>query len=471
MVEEDGRTGVVVKAREKPQGPNYIQAGFLLQTDFSGTYESSLRVALLRSPVTEYGAEARILTALGSEAGLWGEYYHPFDPQARWYFYGRAGIQNRTTPLFNDSGHRIATYDTVVGGGGISLGRTFGLFGAAELGVQRTESRSDLEVGNPVLPDLEVGTGAVFGFVSIDRLDSLYFPRSGYSARLDYRATASWLGGEADFEEAGIDVLGAVPFGRHAIQYGASYQTTLSGVLPLYERYSMGGRGRLIGFHYNELTGQNYAVVTVGYSYQLAEVFGRSAVVGSTPGVRQRLEPAPRHGLEGRHLQRQRLHRLRLVDRADAVRLRHARRRRGRAVPGDRQAVLSAASGPRVVSAADAVERGSGPAAGAACRFATRDGRAEPGSAGGHDDRWTSGARPARRVTLSRSRQRGGGAVKYFLMAALVMLALPAQAATPQSGLGTSGKGAPWSRSTPPRRGPSSRWRVAARRRSRPAIR
>ena len=282
VVEEDGRTGVVVKAREKPQGPNYIQAGFLLQTDFSGTYESSLRVALLRSPVTEYGAEARILAALGSEAGLWGEYYHPFDPQARWYFYGRAGIQNRSTPLFNDDGHRIATYDTLVGGGGISLGRTFGLFGAAEVGVQRTEARSDLEVGNPVLPDLEVGTGAVFGFVSIDRLDSLYFPRSGYSARLDYRTTVGWMGGDADFEEIGIDVLGAVPFGRHAFQYGASYQTTLSGVLPLYERYSMGGRGRLVGFHYNELTGQNYAVVTVGYSYQLAEVFGRSAVVGST---------------------------------------------------------------------------------------------------------------------------------------------------------------------------------------------
>ncbi|MBO9715945.1 MAG: patatin-like phospholipase family protein [Pseudoxanthomonas sp.] len=282
VVEEDGHTGVVVKAREKPQGPNYIQAGFLLQTDFSGTYESSLRVALLRSPVTEYGAEARILASLGSEAGLWGEYYHPFDPQARWYFYGRVGAQNKTTPLFNDRGDRIATYDTVVGEARLSLGRTFGLFGAAELGVQRSESRSDLEVGNPVLPDLEVGTGAWFGFVSIDRLDSLYFPRSGYSARLNYRATAGWLGGEADFEEAGLNVLGAVPFGRHAIQYGAAYQTTLSGVLPLYERYSMGGRGRLVGFHYNELTGQNYAVVTLGYSYQLAEVFGRSAVVGST---------------------------------------------------------------------------------------------------------------------------------------------------------------------------------------------
>jgi NTE family protein len=282
VVEEEGRTGVVVRAREKPQGPNYIQAGFRLQTDFSGTYESSLRIGLLRAPVTPYGAEARVLLALGSEPGIQGEYYHPFDPQARWYFYGRAGVQNRSMPFFNAAGDRIATYDSRVAGARLSLGRTFGLYGAAELGVERSESRSDLEVGNPALPDIEAGTGAWFGYVSIDRLDSLYFPRRGYSARLDYRTTASWLGGEADFEEVGLQLLGAVPFGRHAVQYAASYKSPVSGVLPLNERYSMGGRGRLVGFHYNELTGQNYAVVMLGYSYQLASVFGRSAVVGST---------------------------------------------------------------------------------------------------------------------------------------------------------------------------------------------
>ncbi|KAF1693416.1 hypothetical protein CSC64_05950 [Pseudoxanthomonas koreensis] len=51
-------------------------------------------------------------------------------------------------------------------------------------------------------------------------------------------------------------------------------------MLPLNERYRLGGRGRLSGFHYNELTGQHYAMVSTGYSYQLADVFSRSASVG-----------------------------------------------------------------------------------------------------------------------------------------------------------------------------------------------
>ncbi|WP_236685928.1 patatin-like phospholipase family protein [Pseudoxanthomonas suwonensis] len=278
----DGRTGVVVRAREKPQGPNYLQAGFRLETDFSGTYESSLRLALLRSPVTAYGAEARVLVGLGSEPTVQGEYYHPFDPQARWYFYGRLGAQSSTVPVFGPDGDRIATYDAQVAGVLLSLGRTFGLYGAAEVGVERSSGEAEVEVGNPALPDVDVGTGAWFAYAAVDRLDSLYFPRQGYWGRISYRATADWLGGSSEFEEAGLDLLGALPFGRHALQAGLAYHSTLSGFLPLHERYRMGGRGRLVGFHYNELTGQNYAVVMVGYSYQLASVFSRSAVVGST---------------------------------------------------------------------------------------------------------------------------------------------------------------------------------------------
>ncbi len=282
VVEEEGRTGVVVHAREKPQGPNYLQAGLRLQTDFNGNYESSLQLALLRAPVTPYGAEARILLGLGSEPGLQGEYYHPFDPMWRWYFYGRAGIQGSDMPLFNLRGDRVATYEGSVAGMALSLGRTFGRYGAAELGLERTDGTAEVLVGDPDLPDLDLGAGTWFTWAQVDRLDSLYFPREGYSARVMYRATTGWLGGDADFEEVGLDVLGAIPFGRHAVQAALAYHATIDGVLPLSERHRMGGRGRLVGYHYNELTGQNYALVMLGYSYQLASIFSRSAVVGTT---------------------------------------------------------------------------------------------------------------------------------------------------------------------------------------------
>src|SRR5690606_37243509 len=99
---------------------------------------------------------------------------------------------------------------------------------------------------------------------------------------LTYRRSAGWLGGDARFQEAGLDVLAAMPFGRHAVQGSLAYHATLSGELPLHLRHRLGGRGRLAGFHYNELAGEHYAVLMAGYSYQLASFFRRSAVAGAT---------------------------------------------------------------------------------------------------------------------------------------------------------------------------------------------
>jgi len=278
----DGLTGVVVNAREKPQGPNYLQAGFRTITDFSGSNDSSLRMALLRSPATPYGAEARVLLGIGSEPELQGEYYHPFDPQARWYMQARLGARRSTVPVFDDRGNRIASYEAQVASGMFGIGQTFGRYASAEVGLERSAGKADVEVGDPTLPDVDIDAGAWYAQVAVDRLDSLYLPREGYWARLAYRRSADWLGGDARFEEAGLDLLGAMPFGRHALQGGIAYHVTLSGELPLHLRHRMGGRGRLAGFHYNELAGQHYGVLMAGYSYQLASLFRRSAVVGTT---------------------------------------------------------------------------------------------------------------------------------------------------------------------------------------------
>jgi len=77
-------------------------------------------------------------------------------------------------------------------------------------------------------------------------------------------------------------VLGAKSFGLHALQVGGGWHSTISGELPIQSRYRLGGRARLAGYRLNELTGQHYMLVVAGYSYQLAELLGRSAQVGGT---------------------------------------------------------------------------------------------------------------------------------------------------------------------------------------------
>lgn len=282
VVQDEGKSGVLVRARPKAHGPNYIQVGMRAGSDFSGNHESNLRAAVLMSPISDYGAEARFSVDIGSEPAAKAEYFRPFDLANRYQLFGQLSYSNPNVHVYNDDGDKVATYNIRTFQADVRVGREFGNHAAVSLGLQRSRGRADVEVGLPALRSFESDDGAWAVRATVDRLDSLFFPRSGYYAALAYISSEAWLGSDSEYEKAEIDLLAAKDFGPHAIQLGAAYHATLDGVLPLQERYRLGGRGRLAGFHFNELTGQNYALLTAGYSYQLAKILGRSASVGMT---------------------------------------------------------------------------------------------------------------------------------------------------------------------------------------------
>ena len=282
VVHEDGRTGVLLRARSKPQGPNYVQAGLSASTDFEGSFEGNLRAAVLFSPLSPYGAEGRITVAIGSEPALSGEYFHPLDPANRYLLYAKAGYDNPNIAVFNDAGDNVATYDVRATGIELKAAREFGNYGAVAVGVQRAAGRAKVEIGDPGLQAFDFDQGNLFANVTIDRLDSLFFPRDGYYAMLGYTVSRDWLGSDSEFDQLDFDSLGAKSFGKHSLQVGGRYHATISGTLPVQSRYRLGGRTRLVGFRLNQLTGQDYAVLFAGYTYQVAKFLGRSALVGGT---------------------------------------------------------------------------------------------------------------------------------------------------------------------------------------------
>jgi NTE family protein len=148
--------------------------------------------------------------------------------------------------------------------------------------VRRSTGRATVEVGDPTLPKFDFDDGAWFASLTMDRLDSLFFPRNGYSLAVGYVASREALGADAPFDQFNFDTLVAKSFGPHSVQFGARYHVTLSGELPIQDLYRLGGRGRLAGFRFNELTGQDYALVFAGYTYELTQFFRRSMLAGGT---------------------------------------------------------------------------------------------------------------------------------------------------------------------------------------------
>jgi len=282
VVREDEKTGVVITATPKPNGPYYLEAGMTLSNDLSGDHDANLRAGLRISPITPNGAEARVVAQIGSEPGLTGEFYAPLDPRNRYAFNVAGGYQTNNFNLFDAGGNRTERYRVQRFGGEAAIARNFSNVASLALGLERYTGKATVQIGDPTLPDVHFRQGAFITRLTWDDIDSVFFPRDGSYGRLGSRSSRDWLGADAEFDQLDFDFIGARSFGPHSLQLGLRYHATISGEAPVESLYRLGGRWRLAGFQRNELTGQDYALGLVGYTYELGRVLGRSAQVGGT---------------------------------------------------------------------------------------------------------------------------------------------------------------------------------------------
>ncbi|WP_411851154.1 patatin-like phospholipase family protein [Stenotrophomonas sp. LGBM10] len=280
--ERDGQTGVVVSAHAKPNGPAYLEAGLSLSNDLDGNHESNLRAGVLFSPLSPYGAEARVALQIGSEPGLTGQYYRPFDLHNRYAFQVGGGFQTRAFTLYDAEGDKVARYRVRRMGATVAMVRNISNLLTLTAGVERYRGNAKVEVGDPSIPRIDFEEGAWIAEATLDDIDSLYFPRDGYLVNLGTYQSRHALGADTAFGQIDLDAVAARSFGRHALQLGLRYHVTASGTAPVQSLYRLGGRWRLAGFQQNELTGQDYALGFAGYTYELGKVLGRSAQVGGT---------------------------------------------------------------------------------------------------------------------------------------------------------------------------------------------
>lgn len=282
LVKENGQDGVIVHVNEKLQGPNYLEAGLSTSGDFNGRFDLSVRLGILRAPVNDSGGEVRVLASLGDETGLLTEYYQPLGAAGKYFFAGRIDGRSYQIDSFNDRGDRTAEYNVRQGGAGFGFGREFGNYGAVTVGYRRDTGVIKMQIGDPSTPRTHFQGGDVYVEGTVDRLDSSYFPRDGYLARTRYTWSRGSFGADTKFDQLDFDAIDAYQFGKHSVQVGLRYHVTTSGVAPIQSVYRLGGFSRLVGFESNQLTGQDYGVALLGYSYRIGRLLNQDALVGTT---------------------------------------------------------------------------------------------------------------------------------------------------------------------------------------------
>ena len=267
LVEEDGQTGLVIQARERGWGPNYLQFGLTLSSDSRGESRWNLGVAYLRTAINPLGGEIRTGLQLGEEPGFGIEWYQPLERSTRWFVHPQFRVGRNVVGVFSEDGedelasYRVDSYLIDLAGGS-----ELGTFGEARVGYRFRSGDIDLQRGTPVAPDGSFADAKLFGRLAVDTLDRANWPSRGQLGFIEYAAARESLGGDTDFDQVKATYNYFASFGPNTVGFLGRVNSTVDGTAPVPDRFRLGGFLQLSGFAQQSLSGQQSGVATlVGY--------------------------------------------------------------------------------------------------------------------------------------------------------------------------------------------------------------
>ena len=206
LVEENGRTGIVISANERRWGPNYLQLGLSYSSTGDDDSRIGLALSYLMTGMNSRGGELRSTLQIGDEPQLLFDFYQPLARDARYFIAPTLEFSSRLTGVYED-GDRLGEARTrgilfEVGGG-----RELGRWGEVRLGYRR--GGGDVKVisgADDIVPEGRFDIGELFARFSVDTFDSLDFPRSGTGIHLEWLTSADSLGADERFRQAIVEL-------------------------------------------------------------------------------------------------------------------------------------------------------------------------------------------------------------------------------------------------------------------------
>lgn len=281
LVEEDGKSGIVVQTNEKSWGPGYLQTGLITSSNFAGDAVFRLALTYSRTAINPLNGEWRTGVQIGDEPALFSEIFQPFDPAARYFGFAKAFHQTRNANSFDDDGNRSTELRVNAFGVELGVGRQFGTRGEIKLGYLRRKGDIKVGIGEPA-PARDFETGEVFLSLTDDKLDSLHFPRSGHFARADWRMSRRELGADTDFDQANLALMVTHTWGRHTLFGGVDLKATVDGTAPVQSQQRLGGFMRLSGFEEGRLGGQQSGLARLVYMRRINDIQQFKAFAGAS---------------------------------------------------------------------------------------------------------------------------------------------------------------------------------------------
>ena len=260
---------LLVKAKEKSWGPNYLRFGIALESDFEGWSEYNILIDYTRRWINSLGAEWKTQVNIGTPSRIYSEFYQPLT-EKRFFFVSPHILWEEKPIRVYDGDTRVAQYDISRYEGGIDLGIQPSMYGEARVGLQFTQVDASQDIGRVDLPADNAAIGAVVARGRFDQLDNVNFPTSGYLASFELFSSLKELGSDDSYNKISANVGGAFTFRDQTILAAIEAGTRAGNELPFYDNFELGGFLNLSGFQENQLRGQSMAFGRIITYHKLA---------------------------------------------------------------------------------------------------------------------------------------------------------------------------------------------------------
>ena len=266
VVEKDNTNSLIIKVKEKPWGPNYFRFGLKIEDDFEGGNRNNLIANHRWTQLNKLGAEWSNEISIGSDRFINSEFYQPITYKASHFVAPRVSFSEETIDFFENE-RRITEYTLRRADVAIDYGYFLRPDTQLRIGAHYDRIDGEPRIGDvSVNPKVNLNQAGVHLNVRRDSLDEPYFPKDGFLGKFEYRNELDDLGADIEYDSAYLALTKVWTNNKHTYNIGFELGGSLSGDIPAYDEFFLGGFGRLSGLQRRELRGDKIALARFMYS-------------------------------------------------------------------------------------------------------------------------------------------------------------------------------------------------------------
>jgi len=276
LVDSNGQTGLLIRAREKNYAPPFLNVALELNNTSTDELDVNLRGRVTLMDIGSQGSEVRLDGSLGSETSIAGEYFYRVS-SSNFFVAPRAFTQKTKLNLFLDE-EQIAQYSIREYAVAADVGYEFGTTDQIRLGYQGGHISASRSIGDPVLPEVSGARSISYLLWHHDSVDSAVIPTRGFliSTELRYIIDSPVLDpslNDENLPQFSFRGSAFIPAGPKNTVFVIGEGDTSFGNHPgATEQFTIGGLFRVSGLSKAEFRGRNALIFGGGYLRKIADM-------------------------------------------------------------------------------------------------------------------------------------------------------------------------------------------------------